>query len=288
MKKLLPMLTAVSLIFGVAPKSYAQKMAIALSEEIEASVSVSAPVKEELKRGIKERLVNSGKFEVVERKTSDLKQILEEQKLSSDRVARVDANDSKKAEFGKLKGIEYVVFVVLTQIKNGVEKDPYTALKAADRSFRNAGANVKIIHASTGKIEFDRNITASGTPSSTMGVLSVKIVDGIIDDLYPMKILERADKEVLINRGMEHGIKIGALYEAFAVRKVTDKDTQEALDVDYPVGKIKITSVSDKTARAALVSDSGINVGCILRRAPVTPAKKRVSPPKTGEESKDW
>ena len=263
---------------------YAEKMRLGLVEEIGSSIEVPDSIKSNLKDNIRERLINSGKFDIIVRSEKDLKKLFEEQKFSSERIGRVDNSDDKKAEFRKISGIEYMASITINDFYDGVEASKFKKVGTPEKYIIRLGVNLKIINSSTGNIKLGKSITAKefkeknsyysqgGSAdqelvNKTIASLSNKITQRIIDELYPIKVLDKTGNSVFINRGKEHGIKQGNVLEVFAIKKTTDEDTQEEVNLEYSVGKIKVVNVSDKTSQAEIVEDFGINKGCIAKIA---------------------
>jgi curli biogenesis system outer membrane secretion channel CsgG len=258
---------------------HAEKMRIGFAEEIDSTVDVPDFIKANLRDSVRQNLIDSGKFEVVERNQKDIKRLLDEMYSSSERVGRVDIADDKKAEFGRIAGIEYMVLITINDFFSGVEQSKFEKVKTADKPAVRVGANLRLVNTSTAKIKLEKSVSAKKSSNSriqgggadreasnkAIEALSGKIIKNIIDELYPILILDRSGSSAFINRGKDSGIKMNDTLEVFAVKKVLDEGTQEDVELAYPVGKIKITSLSDKTAQAEIMEDFGITKGCIAK-----------------------
>ena len=262
--------------------AHAEKMRVGFTDQIDATVAVPDSIKQNLKDAIRQNLVNSGKFEVVERNEKDIKRLFEEMKLSEERIGRVDVNDSKKAESGQLAGMEYMVLVTINDFFNGEEPSKFQNTSPGNKSVLRLGVNLRMVHASTGKIQLEKIVSAKKSSASKVAegqlggldmelankaikALSEKITRQVMDEAYPILILERNGNSAFINRGADSGIKVGDAMEVFAIKKVTDTGTQEMVDLAHSVGKIKVASVSDKTAQVDVVEDFGIAKDCIAK-----------------------
>ena len=112
MKKII-LSCCVSLIFSLSfcQLSSAEKLRMAILEEVDNTVTVPVIAVTNLRDFVRESLNLSGKVDIVSRDEGQLKKLFEEQKFSSERIGRVDVNDEKKAEYGKIAGIEYVMLL---------------------------------------------------------------------------------------------------------------------------------------------------------------------------------
>jgi len=259
--------------------AYAEKMRIGFVEEIEATVPTPDFIKKNLRDSIRQNMVNSGKFEVLDRNEKDMNRLFEEMKFSDERIGRVNTTDEKKAEYGKIAGMEYMVLVTVNDFFSGLEKSKFQTISPQDKNVLRLGANLRLVNTSTGKIKLEKSIIAKKYSSSvavegsidtelankTIKSLSDKIVRKIMDELYPISIVERNGNSIFINRGQDNGLKVNDILEVFAIKKVTDESTQEDIDLAHPVGKIKITNVSDKTSQAEITEDFGVVKGCIAK-----------------------
>ena len=288
----------------------AEKTSIGFVDTADSSLNVPDFIKMNLKEALRQGFVDAGKFEIVDRNEQDLKKLFEEMKFSGERVAMVDVNDQKKAEYGKIAGMEYMVIININDFYTGFQSSKFQTTSPEGRFVTRVGANLRLINSSTGKVILEKSVTVkksidaksastqefsinkeeNKTDSQTGPVekikdanggrvwqintelankviksLADKIVRKIVDELYPIKILVRSGSSVSLNRGRDNGIKVGDEMSVFTVKKVMDDDTEDILDLLHPVGKIKITSVSEKTAEAEITEDSGVAKDCTAR-----------------------
>ena len=264
-----------------APFVYADKMSIGFVEQIDSTVAVSDMVKQNLKESIRQNLVNSGKFDVVDRNQQDINRLFEEMKLSDQRVGRVDVNDTNKAEYGKLAGMEYMVLVSINDFYVGQEASKFQNTAPGMRSVVRLGVNLRLLHTSTGKIQLEKSVVAKKTSNNsveaqpgvldmellnkTIKALSDKVLREVMDEAYPVLILERTGNSAFINRGQDSGIVVGDEMNVFAMQKTTDEGTQETVNLAHSVGKIKVSSVSDKTSEVEITEDFGVSKGCVAK-----------------------
>ena len=282
MSKLIIGLLACAVICLFPVSAQAEKMRIGFVEQIDSTVDVSDAIKQNLKEAIRQNLVNSGKFEVVDRNQKDIGRLFEEMKLSDERLGRVDPNDTKKAEFGKLAGMEYMVLVSINDFFTGEEASKFQTTSPGNKAVVRVGVNLRMLNASTSKIQLEKSVSAkklstvkaAGDQASGVDMeltnkaiksLAEKVVRQVMDEAYPVLILEKTGSSAFINRGKDSGIVAGDEMEVYVIKKVTDDGTQEAVDLAKSVGKIKVTNVSDKTSEVQVIEDFGVDKGCVAK-----------------------
>jgi curli biogenesis system outer membrane secretion channel CsgG len=282
MHKLIIGLFACGVVCLFPISAQAEKMRIGFVEQIDSTVDVSDAIKQNLKEAIRQNLVNSGKFEVVDRNQKDINRLFEEMKLSGERVGRVDPNDTKRAEEGKLAGMEYMVLVSINDFFTGEEASKFQTTNPGNKAVVRVGVNLRLLNASTSKIQLEKSVSAkklsaikaAGDQAGGVDMeltnkaiksLAEKVVRQVLDEAYPILILEKTGSSAFINRGKDSGIVAGDEMEVFVIKKVTDDGTQETTDLAKSVGKIKVTNVSDKTSEAEVLEDFGVSKGCVVK-----------------------
>lgn len=279
--------------FCVISTTYAEKIKIGFIEEIDTSVDVPSVIQQNLKESIRCALVNSGKFDVFDRNQKDLSRLVEEMKFSDERLGRVDINDSKKAEFGKISGIEYIVLLGINDFLVGQEKSKFQKPLADEKSFIRLGVSLRLLNSSTGKIQLEKDIIEKqyssikltneefdiGLSNKTINLLTRKITRQIIEELYPILILEKTGASAFINCGKDAGIVVGEEFEVYATKNVLDDVTLNNLAIEKSVGKVKVIRISPKTSEVEIIEDFGIDKGCIIRSqdSENQPVKKNIS-----------
>ena len=232
-----------------------------------------------------DRINATRKFDVVGR--SDLNDVLKEQELGAS--GNVDAKTAAQA--GKLTGAKYLLVTTVDDYQDYVEKATFegTGRSATKRVFRlsvvgkvydsNTGKLLESVNFQTGsdafkQIQEERNYSVKdGELSDEMMVavarsMAEKIANRIADVIFPAKVLLKRDKEVTINRGEGGGVAVGDTFNVFALgEELIDPDTKESLGrEEAKVGRVKITQVNPKTSTAAILDDTGIDKGAILRK----------------------
>lgn len=279
MHKLIISLFLFSFIALSSISAHAEKMRVGFVEQIDATVDVPDAIKQNLKEAIRQNLVNSGKFEVVDRNQKDINRLFEEMKFSDERIGRVDANDAKKAEFGKISGIEYMVLVSINDFFSGEEASKFQKTDPGNKAVVRLGVNLRLLNASTSRIQLEKIVSARRLSAIKAGVgqmdmelvnkaiktLAEKVVRQVMDEVYPILIIERNGISAFINRGKDSGITVGEEMDVFVMKKATDDGIQETVDLAKVVGKVKVTKVFDKTAEVEVTEDFGVSKGCVVK-----------------------
>lgn len=241
------------------------------------------------------QLINSinatHKFDVVGR--SDMDQITKEQQF--DASGNVDPKSA--AQIGKDAGAKYILTATVDHFQDNQETATFagTGDTATKRVFTFSIA-AKVYDSTTGKvlsaadfqsgedafkhIQQEHNYSVkNGELSDDLMValartMAEKIAIHVADDIFPIKVLIKSDNEVTINRGEGAGVAVGDTFNVFALgQALVDPDTGEKLgNEEVNVGKVTITEVDPRFSKAAIVSDTGIDKGAILRR-PQQPAQ---------------
>ena len=95
-----------------------------------------------------------------------------------------------------------------------------------------------------------------------------KIATRAADVVSPARVIGKRDKVVTINRNDQSGIKVGQIWEAFALGdELVDPDTGEKTREEVLVGKVKITRVTPQNSQGETLLDTGIDRGAIVRLA---------------------
>lgn len=96
--------------------------------------------------------------------------------------------------------------------------------------------------------------------------MAQKIASRAADSIYPARILAKRDKTVTINRNDESGIKVGQVWEVFALGdEIVDPDTGDKTKEEVYVGKVKVSRVTPQNSQAQIVEDTGIEKGAYVR-----------------------
>ena len=233
-----------------------------------------------------DRVNATRKFDVLSR--SDLADVTKEQDLGAS--GNVDVKTAAKT--GKLAGAKFLLVATVDDFQDYYEKAVFegTGRSATKRVFRlsivgklydsSTGKLIESANFQTGNDEFKR-IQEERNYSVNTGLLSdemmvalsrstaEKIANHLVDVLFPAKVLVKRDNTVTINRGEGAGVAEGDVFNVFALGdEMIDPDTKESLGrEEVKVGKVKISQVNPKTSTAAILEDTGIDKGSVLRKA---------------------
>ncbi len=216
---------------------------------------------------------------------SDLALVLKSQDRASS--GNYNAKDPAVAEQFKLAGVRYQLITTLDDFEDQTERlEQKLARTITTKRTVRLGATAKIYETTTGALlESASNLIntnsivetlpdASNNAEATDEILrrvtrdmAEWVANRVANLIFPVKVISRADKQVMINRGEAGGLVIGQIWTANAPGKqLTDPDTGEILGVEEtPVGKVRITEILPKFSKAEVIEDQGIAVGAILR-----------------------
>lgn len=278
-----------------AQTTTAQLEAIGVAPVKTASSLVNGPEKQTLARlsaqlesQLAADLGATRKFKVVTRQ--DLDTVLKEQDLSAS--GNVDAEDAAKiAQRFKLAGAASTVQVTVSEFQDRLQRFHSSILDQTitKRTLR-VGVTVALLDTTTGVIRESVTVSpvteqdldpkiAQVKDSAVSGEelagelarqLSKRIADRLTEVMYPARVLSRSGEIVLINRGDGTGIAVGQDWAVYATGEaLIDPDTGENLGADEVfIGRVTVTEVQPKFARAKVVQDQGIARGQIARPAP--------------------
>lgn len=233
------------------------------------------------------------KFTLVGR--SDLADLLKEQDLGESGI--VDA--STAAEKGKVLGAKYRVIVTVDSFldENKVVVIPETNRKVTRRRFQ-LSAQAKIYDATTSALLDSPNFQLMKTDASSSSndgtttsdaketdelmpaiarELAEKVAGGVVDFVFPAKVLKVDEKVVFINRGQGTGIKEGEVWNVFGPLEVLkDPDTGDETKIPGKLlGKVRISAVNPSSSQGEIIEGAGIGVGSVLSRSKEAPAAAR-------------
>jgi len=221
-------------------------------------------------------LVKANKFDVVER--SRMEDILKEQEFSESGYISPET----AVKLGKLIGADYFVMGKIEQFKAGIEskKIPYTN-EVRKQYEGKMTVNVRIVDSRGGKVvtankfvveHEDRNRKNEVTADDFLDALKEKtvkeIVNGIIEGVFPLKIIKITGNKVYINRGAGVSFKVGDTLTVFSQgESLVDPDTGESLgSAEEEVGSIEVSTIQKKFSTAKIIAGAGqIKKGSVVR-----------------------
>jgi hypothetical protein len=101
-----------------------------------------------------------------------------------------------------------------------------------------------------------------------------RVANRVVDVIYPMKVIDRDESVVTVNRGDGYGLKVGEVLTVYGPAKVVkDPDTGETTKIKGKlIGKVEVSEIDPKTFRGKITEETkpgeSIVVGAILNRAP--------------------
>lgn len=243
--------------------------------------------------GLPADFASTGVVKVVSRSAID--SVLKEQNFGES--GNVDKSTASQA--GKLLGARYIVTVVVRDFQDFKDKAHFATLAQSDelRKVRvNVAANVidtktgEIVHGGTLAIEgsdrsmkHEASVQSGGEMTDAVVVMLADTVNktlarNIVNHLFPPKITSIKNGVASINRGEGAGVEVGDEFEVYAAGgKVVDSDSGKNLgDVEETKGRIKVISVSAKSAKAKIVENGGVKKGQLVRPLKKGAAKQRV------------
>lgn len=178
-------------------------------------------------------LVDSGRFEIIERRL--LQQILDEQKIGASGL--IDPRSA--SQLGRLLGVNTVV--------SGT-------VQSYDRTFE---LNTRLIDVETGSIIIAESVKASST--SSLNALVNQVADKMIR-YFPINgyVVQRTGEKGVIDLGRKAGIHPGMVFKVFVEGKpLKHPVTGEILSVErIEKGVIRIKEVKDKTSIGDIEKES--------------------------------
>jgi hypothetical protein len=280
---ILALLTAFALL---APLTRAQEAAgkkkLALTK-ITASPSVAArmgkqgvglslsTVLEALDSQVYDRVLNTRRFEILERSDADA-------------LATETAATGQSFAFNKA---DYIMTIRVDSFNDRMEERRLASLgKTVRARVIELSAVAKIVEVATQRAVASTNFRVAKRDSENrsenttvrvgeasdelmieaVGEMAQKIAVRAADVVSPARIIGRRDRIVTINRNDQSGIAIGQMWEVFTLGdELTDPDTGEKSREEVIVGKVKVTRVTPQNSQAEVVEDNGVASGAVVR-----------------------
>lgn len=240
------------------------------------------------------------KFDVLTR--GDLDAVLKEQDFS----ASGNANQKDAPKTGNMKGAKYVVAVEIDDFQDYSERDVFQTVKrdVENRKIR-VGVVAKIVDSESGSVLETANISETADCVAERDSLSQhsggrmtdalaggfpravceKIALGVLDVLFPAKIVGKTGSLATFNRGAGTDVEVGDEYNVYALgEEMVDPDTGEKLgSEEVLVGKMTVVEVSPKFSKGRLSEDNGVEKGQLARVSKKAPRKAKPAVPATEE-----
>ena len=263
-----------------APQPQAYKIAVAI-DKFTNEANARDDLFQSLRSRITDNIVNTRKFEVVERQR--MASVLSERKLAD--AGMTDADTAPEA--GKLKAAGFVIYGSVLSL--GLDQSQSSVQGfSASKDTAKVELQLRIANAETGKLLASKTIISEqsqnrmgGDGMRTTGNFAEqalqdairdaakKVTDALMDLSYPAKILKVNPADLLVNLTQEQ-TEYGAVYEVFSPgEEIIDPDTGESLgSSESYVGKIAITRTAPRFSTAVPVGlpTSVFQAGMIIRR----------------------
>ena len=221
-----------------------------------------------------DRLLNTRRFEILERSDADA-------------LAKESAAAGETFAFNKA---DYILTIRIDSFNDRMEERKLASLGKTIRARTiELSAVAKITEVTTQRAIASTNFkvskrdSESRSDSTTARVgegsddlmiqavsdMAVKIAVRTADVVSPARVIGKRDKVVTINRNDQSGIKIGQVWEVFALGdELVDPDTGDKTREEVHVGKVKITRVTPQNSQGEAIEDTGIDRGAIVRLSP--------------------
>lgn len=231
-------------------------------------------VLEALDSQVHDRVLNTRRFEILER--SDADALAHEAAATGSAFAfnkadyvmtiRVDSfndrmEERKLASLGKTVRARVIELSAVAKITEVATQRAIasTNFKVAKRDSENRSENTTV---RVGEATDDLMIQA-------VSDMAQKIAVRAADVISPARVIGKRDKIVTINRNDQSGIAVGQIWEVYMLGdELTDPDTGEKSREEVLVGKVKVTRVTPQNSQAEIVEDTGIDRGAVVRLAP--------------------
>jgi len=88
------------------------------------------------------------------------------------------------------------------------------------------------------------------------------------EGVFPIKVLEKDEKGVTINRGLDAGLQVGNVFNVYTLGKeIKDPSSGEVLGrEEVTVGRVAVSELHEKFSKATVLEDKNIALGGTLRR----------------------
>lgn len=239
---------------------------------------------QEVTRRLEEALRSMQRFRLYERNKQLQQPVLDEQDFAGSERAAGNA-----AHFGQLYNVSLIVQPFISEFRFGPSFAAVDGLPGK-YSRTDAGRLVvvfKVLDTTTGELR--HQVTAESVFSSRGVVLDAKVgspgsnrwiamvdevcrrgADGIVDAVWPIKVVTYKENQLFLNRGQGGGLKVGDVWTLFSVGEpLRDPDTQRFLgSSELPIGRVKVVRVTDQFSVAQPVGklEQAPKAGDIVRR----------------------
>jgi hypothetical protein len=235
---------------------------------------------------LRDAIVSTGKFQIVERNANSMKSVQEEHALISSGL--VDKTKPGTAQIGDFTGANFIIVTQVTDYQDFTKKQENegTGTTVVLRKIRMEMSSwildtstTEVLQTSTFQLEAkdlqqlrESIETSAGTTSdklySQLGKdLARHVVRDIVYKQFPPRILAKTGDVVTIQLSKGTGAKKGEKWDVFALGKNL-KDPYTGKDLgpeEIYIGQVELTRINPDKSQAKPVEDNGIEAGCIVR-----------------------
>jgi len=215
---------------------------------------------QEVTRRLEETLRAMRHFRLYERNRELQQSVLDEQDF-----ARSDRALKNAARFGELYNVSLIVQPFISEFRFGPS---FAAVDGLPGTYRRTDSGrlvvvFKVLDTTTGELR--HQVTAesgfasravvqderTGGPGSNLWIKMVDEVcrrgaDGIVDAVWPIKVVTYEQNQLFLNRGQDGGMKVGEVWTLFSVgQPLEDPDTHTILGY-RSIGSIRVVRVANK------------------------------------------
>lgn len=228
-------------------------------------------VLEALESQVYDRVLNTRRFEVLERADADA--------LAKESGAAGEAFNFNKAD--------YLLTIRVDSFNDRMEERRLAALGKTVRARTiELSAVAKVTEVATQRAIASANFKVSRRDSENrsenttervgegsddlliqaVSEIAQKIAGRTADVVSPARVIGKRDKIVTINRNDQSGIKVGQTWQVFVLGDdLVDPDTGEKSREEVLVGTVKVTRVTPQNSQAEILEDTGVDKGAVIR-----------------------
>jgi hypothetical protein len=166
-------------------------------------------------------------------------------------------------KIGVRVGADYIVLAVLKDFAPQQQQQQRVTGRVVARSVAPVAIDVRVIDIASGQIKFAQTYNNPGRLPQSVSLaqyatdIGTDIGQVIGTAIYPIAVLSGSESEVTFNQGGDT-VQVGRVYRLVTLGKnLVDPYTRESLgQEEREVARAEVTSVTDRTATARLVSGS--------------------------------
>jgi len=234
----------------IVPTNFVSK-SFQISDNYKSSAEVNINLSQELINSI----TKTRKFNVLDREEN--KAYFNEKRILESR----DSNNNEILKLGKVLGTDYILITSIKDLSINKGKRSSIVANMSDKYISSATIQIKVITMATRQVKFSSTKLYEIVPIGnslekvyvdTLKQISNKISTEIIENIYPLKIVDISNGNITLNQG---NLVEGSQYEVFKLgHKIVDSYTNESLGrTENKVGVIEIIRVLPKFSIAKII-----------------------------------